>query len=53
MKTKEADYVLETVHNLAQVIPEIWLGGKDGEDQRIKRTGSELDATLPTTPVGA
>ena len=53
MRTKEADYVLETVHNLAQVIPEIRLNGKDGGDQRIKRTGSELDTILPTTPVGA
>lgn len=51
VKSKEADYVMETVNKLAQVIPEIWVGGMD---QRMKRSRSELDSILTTsTPVGA
>ncbi|KAF2285381.1 hypothetical protein GH714_003343 [Hevea brasiliensis] len=53
-KSKEADYVLDNVNKLAQVIPEIWVTGKDNNgDQSINRTRSELDSILATTPVGA
>ncbi|KAB5544994.1 hypothetical protein DKX38_013106 [Salix brachista] len=53
VKSKEADYVVEHVHSLAQVIPEIWVGGTGGGDQRISRTRSEMDAALAATTVGA
>lgn len=53
VKGKEADYVLETVNNLAQVVPEIWASGVEGGDRRIGRTRSEIDSILATTPVGA
>lgn len=53
VKSKEADYVLEHIHNLAQVIPEIWAKGTDSGDQRISRTRSEMDAVLTATTVGA
>jgi len=53
VKSKEADYVLEHIHNLAQVIPEIWARGTDSGDQRISRTRSEMDAVLTATTVGA
>uniref|UniRef100_A0A6N2NE39 Uncharacterized protein n=1 Tax=Salix viminalis TaxID=40686 RepID=A0A6N2NE39_SALVM len=33
VKSREADYVVEHIHNLAQVIPEIWVGGTGGGDQ--------------------
>ncbi|XP_051127072.1 uncharacterized protein LOC127248656 [Andrographis paniculata] len=51
IKSKEADYALETVTNMVQTIPEIWLTEKD--DQRITRTKSDLDTILSTTTVGA
>lgn len=53
VKVGEADYVLENVNNLTQVIPEIWVSQSDGGDQRISRTRSELESILTTTPVGA
>ncbi|OMO59402.1 HAD-superfamily hydrolase, subfamily IA, variant 3 [Corchorus olitorius] len=54
VKTKEADYAMETVNNLAQVIPEIWVNQTDGGDERITRSISELDSMLAAaTPVGA
>uniref|UniRef100_A0A2P2J4D5 Uncharacterized protein C24B11.05-like n=2 Tax=Rhizophora mucronata TaxID=61149 RepID=A0A2P2J4D5_RHIMU len=54
VKGKGADYVLENVNNLAEVIPEIWLSGTDGGDQRISQTRSEMDPILAaTTSVGA
>ncbi|GAV84837.1 HAD_2 domain-containing protein [Cephalotus follicularis] len=53
VKSKEGDYVMETVHNLAQVIPQIWVSARDGGDQRIDRGNSELESLLTTTPVGA
>lgn len=54
MKNKEADYAVEHVGNLMQVIPEIWSKGTDGGDQKIRRSRSELDVVLaPTPPVGA
>ncbi|KAJ4722435.1 Haloacid dehalogenase-like hydrolase (HAD) superfamily protein [Melia azedarach] len=52
-KIKEADYVLENFNNLAQVIPEIWVGQSNGGNERISRTRSELESILTTTPVGA
>ncbi|KAL9389857.1 hypothetical protein Peur_018462 [Populus x canadensis] len=53
VRSKEADYVLEHIHNLAQVIPEIWVGGTESGDQRISQPGSEMDAMLAATTVGA
>lgn len=53
VKTKEADYVLENVNSLAQVVPEIWLSGTDDGDQRISRTRSEMDSIFTPTIVGA
>ena len=48
-----ADYALETVTNLVQVIPEIWfnnIGEDDGrideDDERIGRTASEMDSAF-------
>ncbi|XP_059294302.1 uncharacterized protein LOC132047299 isoform X2 [Lycium ferocissimum] len=49
-KTKEADYALEMVTDLVQVVPAIWF--KEEEDQKITRTRSEMDF-LATTAVGA
>lgn len=54
MKSKEADYAVESVRSIAEVIPEIWGSRMDGDDQRLARTKSELDAVLTTTAaVGA
>ncbi|KAJ6898826.1 hypothetical protein NC652_025364 [Populus alba x Populus x berolinensis] len=53
VKSKEADYVLEHIHHLAQVIPEIWGGGTESGDQRISRPRSEMDAILSAATVGA
>lgn len=50
MKTKETDYVLESIANLRQVIPEIWVRGSDTKDHKIMRTRSEIDfAAMPVT----
>ena len=49
VKSKEADYVIENVNSLAQVIPEVWVSGMDGGDQRISRTKSEIDSILAIT----
>ncbi|XWS13628.1 hypothetical protein CRYUN_Cryun36dG0053800 [Craigia yunnanensis] len=46
VKTKEADYAMETVNNLAQVIQEIWVNKTDGGDARMSRSRSKLDAIL-------
>ncbi|GMN46661.1 hypothetical protein TIFTF001_015854 [Ficus carica] len=55
VKTKEADYTLETINNLTKVIPEIWVSkvDQDSGDQRISRTKSEIDSVVATTAVGA
>ncbi|KAK3222371.1 hypothetical protein Dsin_009396 [Dipteronia sinensis] len=53
VKIKEADYALENINNLTQVVPEIWVSKSDGGDQRINRTRSEMDLVLTTTSVGA
>lgn len=42
VKTKEADYAMEKVNNLTQVIPEIWMSKADGCDAKISRI-SELE----------
>lgn len=53
MKTKEADYALEAINNLAQIVPEIWVNkSKDTDVQQIGRTKSEIDF-LSITAVGA
>ncbi|KAK4355610.1 hypothetical protein RND71_024581 [Anisodus tanguticus] len=49
-KTKEADYALEMVTDLVQLVPAIWF--KEEEEQKITRTRSEMDF-LATTAVGA
>lgn len=54
MKSKEADYAMETVHNLAQAIPEIWVSVEsDDDDEMINRSRSEVDSVLVATAVGA
>ncbi|KAG9456437.1 hypothetical protein H6P81_000945 [Aristolochia fimbriata] len=54
VKSKEADYALENMVNLAQVIPEIWMNGEQkGEDGGLKRTISEIESAVPTPAVGA
>nr|POE93794.1 uncharacterized protein c24b11.05 [Quercus suber] len=53
VKSKEADYALENVNNLAQVIPEIWVHGMDGGDQRMSRSKSEIESILAITAVVA
>lgn len=55
VKCKGADYAVESVHSVAEVIPEIWANGMDGgdDDQRIKRSKSELETVLSTAAVGA
>ncbi|KAJ6771583.1 HALOACID DEHALOGENASE-LIKE HYDROLASE [Salix koriyanagi] len=53
VRSKEADYVLEHIHNLAQVIPEIWARETESGDQRISGSRSEMDAVLTATTVGA
>ncbi|KAK9146668.1 hypothetical protein Sjap_006571 [Stephania japonica] len=52
-KSEGADYVVENMVNLPKAVPEIWIGGSDGGDQRIARTRSELDAVLAAMTVGA
>ncbi|KAK7343587.1 hypothetical protein VNO77_12430 [Canavalia gladiata] len=53
VKSKEADYAVECVNHVAQVIPEIWANEMNGDDQRITRSKSELEAVLATATVGA
>ncbi|KAH6769890.1 Haloacid dehalogenase-like hydrolase superfamily protein [Perilla frutescens var. hirtella] len=48
-KSKEADYAIETLINMVQVIPEIWIS----EEERISHTITEMDSMLAPTPVGA
>lgn len=51
MKSKEADYAVEVVNknNLIQVIPEIWFGKKDENQQQQPK----IDSVLSATTVGA
>ncbi|KAK7391047.1 hypothetical protein VNO78_19357 [Psophocarpus tetragonolobus] len=52
VKSTEADYAVECVHNVQQVIPEIWTKATDGADQTMTRTKSELEAVLACAVVG-
>ena len=53
-KSKEADYAMETVHNLAQVVPEIWVAIESNSgNEMINRSRSEVDLVLMATTVGA
>lgn len=54
VKTKEADYAMDTVNNLPKVVPEVWVNPADGAggDQIINTArNNEIDSIL--TPVGA
>ncbi|XP_004296895.1 PREDICTED: uncharacterized protein LOC101301381 [Fragaria vesca subsp. vesca] len=55
VKSKEADYVLENVKNLAQSISEVWVGGSEGSNQQVNGTRSdiEVDSIRTTTAVVA
>jgi len=53
VKSKEADYAVEFVNNVAQAIPEIWANEMDGEDEAMTRTKSELESALAIAVVGA
>ena len=53
VKSQGADYAVESVHSVPQVIPEIWVSEMDGDDERLTRTKSDLDAVLTTAAVGA
>lgn len=53
-KTKDADYAVETVTEIATVVPEVWATAKNGFDgERIRRSKSELEAMASITAVGA
>lgn len=53
IKSNGADYALETITNMVQIIPEIWVNDED-DDHRITRTRSDkMDSILETTTVGA
>lgn len=53
VKSEGADYVVECVNSVPQVIPEIWGNEMDGDDGTMRRTKSELEAVLATAAVGA
>ncbi|XP_057771737.1 uncharacterized protein LOC130991500 [Salvia miltiorrhiza] len=53
-KSQEADYAIEMVTNMVQVIPEIWMGeGEGGGEDDNKRIRNEMDSVLAATIVGA
>ncbi|XP_057547232.1 uncharacterized protein C24B11.05 [Amaranthus tricolor] len=54
-KIPDADYVLETVKNLAQTIPEIWMINRSDQDdqQIIRRSRSDLENLVTVSVVGA
>ncbi|KAL8515225.1 hypothetical protein ACS0TY_014077 [Phlomoides rotata] len=55
-KSKEADYAIETVPNMVQVIPEIWLSEEEGDgddDDIISHTKNEMESIFAPTAVGA
>ncbi|KAG7013559.1 SPAC24B11.05 [Cucurbita argyrosperma subsp. argyrosperma] len=53
-KSKEADYAMETVHNLAQIVPEIRVAIESNSgNEMINRSRSEVDLVLMATTVGA
>ncbi|CAL9151269.1 unnamed protein product, partial [Musa hybrid cultivar] len=55
VKTKEADYLLDSISRLKQVVPEIWRGleMEKGGDHGATAMRSDLDSIRPTYPVGA
>ena len=54
VKSKEADYVVETVHNLVQAIPEIWMNTDlDGDDEMMNRSRNDVDSIHMAATVGA
>ncbi|KAL7105221.1 hypothetical protein ACP275_07G030500 [Erythranthe tilingii] len=58
IKSKEADYALEILTNMAQVIPEIWvineeINANDSDKKRISHALTEIDSLLSATSVGA
>ncbi|WCJ23737.1 Haloacid dehalogenase-like hydrolase (HAD) superfamily protein [Euphorbia peplus] len=54
VKSKEADYGVENVNNIRQVIPEIWMVGNDKNgDKRINRTRSGMESMDSMLTVGA
>lgn len=55
VKTKEADYLLDSISRLKQVVPEIWRGleMERGGDHGATAMRSDLDSIRPTSPVGA
>lgn len=55
VKCEGADYAVESVNKLTQVIPEIWAGrnSEGSEHKMIQRSKSELETILTTTPIGA
>lgn len=54
-KSQEADYAMETVTSILQVIPEIWVGEGEGggDDKRSSHVRNEMDSALAATIVGA
>lgn len=57
-KTKDADYAVETVTEIATAVPEIWAtatatGGFDVGGERIRRSKSELEGMASIAAVGA
>ncbi|XP_072059974.1 uncharacterized protein C24B11.05 isoform X2 [Arachis hypogaea] len=53
VKCKGADYAVESVQSVPQVIPEIWVSEMDGADETLTRSKSDLEAVLTTAAVGA
>ncbi|XP_022930478.1 uncharacterized protein LOC111436918 [Cucurbita moschata] len=54
VKNIEADYAVETVHNLAQEIPEIWVNAKlDNDDEMIHQNRNDVDSILMETAISA
>lgn len=54
IKSKEADYAMETVTNMVQAIPEIWVFSEEKGDERISQNrADQMDSALATTTVGA
>ncbi|KFK31156.1 hypothetical protein AALP_AA6G075700 [Arabis alpina] len=51
-KTKEADYAVENVTEIATALPDIWTMAKNG-GERIRRSKSELEGMASITAVGA
>ncbi|GAB4843409.1 hypothetical protein Ancab_013371 [Ancistrocladus abbreviatus] len=52
-KSAKADYTLENIYNLAQIIPEIWNTTLKENDQMLGRSKSDIDTLLTAATVGA